>query len=167
MERFDLYTADGQKTGQTMIRGTRVPEGLFHLVVHIWIQNGKGQYLIQKRTLQVDSWKGLWFTTGGSVRAGEDSPETVEREVREELGLELDRDSGHYVMRVLRDNEYLTDVYYFQAEVDLSQLKLQESEVEAVRWATVGEIAGMMGEAVFAKLNYFPEFLAKIEKETE
>ena len=35
MEAWDLYTKDRVKTGQTMLRGDRVPEGLFHLQVHV------------------------------------------------------------------------------------------------------------------------------------
>ena len=31
MEIFDLYTADREKTGRTMVRGTPTPEGFYRL----------------------------------------------------------------------------------------------------------------------------------------
>ena len=49
MEAWDLYTQDRVKTGQTMLRGDPVPEGLFHLQVHVCIFNEQGEMLIQQR----------------------------------------------------------------------------------------------------------------------
>ncbi len=39
MEKWDLYTKDRVKTGRSHTRGEELPEGLFHLVVHIWLKN--------------------------------------------------------------------------------------------------------------------------------
>ena len=38
-EIWDLYDADGRRTGRTMQRGEEVPEGMYHLCVHIWPVN--------------------------------------------------------------------------------------------------------------------------------
>ena len=42
MELWDLYTKDRVPTGQTHVRGEKLPDDLFHLVVHVWIQNSRG-----------------------------------------------------------------------------------------------------------------------------
>ena len=47
MEIWDLYTQDRGKTGETVCRGAKIPDGRFHLQVHVCIFNGKGQMLIQ------------------------------------------------------------------------------------------------------------------------
>ena len=44
MEILDLYTADREKTGRTMVRGEETPAGCYRLVVHVCIFNDKGQY---------------------------------------------------------------------------------------------------------------------------
>jgi len=49
MERWDLYTQDREKTGKTMVRGDKTPEGFFHLQVHVCIFNTRGEMLIQQR----------------------------------------------------------------------------------------------------------------------
>ena len=49
MELFDLYTRDRVKTGRTMVRGDKVPEGLYRLVVHVCIFDPEGRMLIQQR----------------------------------------------------------------------------------------------------------------------
>lgn len=46
MELWDLYTKDRVLTGETHVRGQPLPAGRYHLVVHVWIRNAKGQYLI-------------------------------------------------------------------------------------------------------------------------
>ena len=46
MELWDLYNEQRELTGRDHVRGEEVPQGFYHLVVHIWIRNSKGEYLI-------------------------------------------------------------------------------------------------------------------------
>ena len=46
MEIWDLYNELREVTGKEHIRGEEIPEGYYHLVVHVWIKNKKGEYLI-------------------------------------------------------------------------------------------------------------------------
>ena len=55
-EIWDRYDGNGQKTGRTMVRGEDVPAGLYHLGVHIWPMNSRGEFLVQKRSMTVQ-WK--------------------------------------------------------------------------------------------------------------
>ena len=49
MEVWDLYDENKNLTGKTMVRGEKVPDNYYHLVVHVWIKNSKGEYLISQR----------------------------------------------------------------------------------------------------------------------
>ena len=49
MEIWDLYDRYRNIIGEH-IRGKELPENGFHLVVHIWVKNSKGQYLISQRS---------------------------------------------------------------------------------------------------------------------
>ena len=91
MELWDLYTKDRDRTNQTIIRGTKLPEGLYHVVVHLCLFNSKGEMLIQQRQPFKEGWPNMWdITVGGSAVSGDSSWKAVERETKEELGLELD-----------------------------------------------------------------------------
>ena len=89
-EKWDLYNRYREKTGQTMERGTEIPDGMFRLVVHVAIFNSKGQLLIQRRQKDKSRWADLWdVSVGGHVIAGETSDLAAERETLEELGLRI------------------------------------------------------------------------------
>ena len=49
MEVWDLYDENKNVTGKYCIRGEEIPDDCYHLVVHVWIKNNKGQYLISQR----------------------------------------------------------------------------------------------------------------------
>ena len=49
-EIWDLYDGCGEKTGRTMVRGEAIPTGFYHIGVHIWPMNGRGELLIQRRS---------------------------------------------------------------------------------------------------------------------
>ena len=41
-EIWDLYDGDGKLTGQKLVRGEEIPQGLYHIGVHIWPINHSG-----------------------------------------------------------------------------------------------------------------------------
>ena len=79
MELWDLYNENRELLGRDHIRGEEIPEGCYHLVVHVWIRNSKGEYLISRRSADRPSFPLLWECVGGSVLKGEDSLQTRER----------------------------------------------------------------------------------------
>ena len=84
MELWDAYDENRKLLGYTVQRDKFDSlNNEYHIVVHIWIKNSKGEYLIQKRSENKKS--GLkWAGTGGSVLANESSIDGAVREVKEE-----------------------------------------------------------------------------------
>ena len=149
MEILDLYTADREKTGRTMVRGEETPAGCYRLVVHVCIFNNKGQLLIQQRQPFKEGWPNKWdISVGGSAIAGDTSSMAAERETREELGLELDLSNVRPIITVHWENGF-DDYYVLTQNVDLNSLHLQPEEVQAVRWATAEEIIRMIDSGEF------------------
>ncbi len=149
MELFDLYTADRQKTGRTMVCGEPTPEGFYRLVVHVCIFDSEGRMLIQQRQPFKDGWSNLWdISVGGSAQAGDSSRGAAERETREELGLDLDLSDVRPSMTIHWENGF-DDYYILNLPVDLASLRLQPEEVQAVRWATEEEILQMIDDGRF------------------
>ena len=66
MEVWDLYNLNGEIIGEH-IRGTELPEDGFHLVVHVWIKNSDGKYLMTQRSVNKSSFPLKWECVGGSV----------------------------------------------------------------------------------------------------
>lgn len=149
MEVWDLYDRDRRSLGQTIVRGNPIPEGMFRLVVHVCIFNKKGQMLIQKRQKTKSGWPDLWdLTVGGHVIAGETSRMAAERETMEELGLTISMEGKRPAVTPTFDNGF-DDMYTMEMEVDLSDLNLQEEEVQEVRWADQEEILQMIDRETF------------------
>ncbi len=149
MELWDLYDRDRIPTGETHERGKPLPEGRYHMVVHVVIFNSKGEMLIQQRQPFKAGWPNLWdVTVGGSAIAGDSSRSAAEREVLEEIGLPLDLSHERPRLTIPFDVGY-DDIYTLVMDVDLTTLRLQESEVQAVRWASEQEILDMLEDGRF------------------
>ena len=149
MELFDLYTRDRIRTGRTMVRGDKVPEGLYRLVVHVCIFDPEGRMLIQQRQPFKKGWSNMWdITVGGCAVAGDTSQAAAEREVREEIGLELDLQDERPTMTTTFEGGF-DDYYVLTRDVDLSSLHLQYEEVQTVRWAEKEEILRMIDDGQF------------------
>lgn len=157
MELWDLYDSGRKLTGRTMVRGDSVPNGCWRLVVHICVFNSAGQLLIQQRQPFKQGWPNLWdVTVGGAVCAGESSQEGAHRELLEEIGLDVDFENTVPAFTSTFTGGF-DDIYIVHMEPDLSQLKLQESEVQAVRWAGKEEILAMIDNGTF--IPYGKDFI--------
>ena len=149
MEIFDLYTAEREKTGKTMVRGEPVPEGFYRLVVHVCIFHPDGRMLIQQRQPFKSGWSNFWdVTVGGSAVSGDSSRSAAERETLEELGLSIDLSEVRPTLTIHWEHGF-DDYYVLTMPVDLQALRLQYEEVQKVRWATLEEILQMIGDGQF------------------
>ena len=90
-EIFDVVNERDEVTGQAPRREVHA-RGLWHRAVHVLVYNGRGQVFLQKRSLKKDTAAGLWdSSSSGHVDSGEDYDPCAVREVREEIGLHLER----------------------------------------------------------------------------
>lgn len=149
MEYLDIYNEERQRTGRIIPRNGEVFEGERLLVVHVCLFNSKGEMLIQKRQLTKDRYPGCWdVSAGGFVRSGEESEDCVQRELREELGLELTKDKLRYLLT--EPFSYVLDDFYLAfGDYDVEQMKLQQEEVSEAMWADWKEIEKMLSEGSF------------------
>jgi isopentenyldiphosphate isomerase len=155
MELWDILGEQGNKTGRTIVRGEKLKEDEYHLVVHIWILNDKNEFLIQKRAEHLKLMPGLWAATGGSVIAGEDSLTGAIREVKEELGIDVDIANLTKLRRIKRKNN-LSDVWLVRQNVSLEDVIVQVEEVSQAKWAAKEDIENMVEEGTF--FNYGDEY---------
>jgi isopentenyldiphosphate isomerase len=146
MEYLDVYDEAGKKTGEVVERNEAHRKGILHKVVHVWIINSKNELLMQKRSKNKDLNPDKWYVSmGGHIESGETNAQTIIREFKEELALDVSSQIGdveylHTFKEAIIANEgafwdyAFYDVHVLRREVDLSQLLLQEDEVQEVKF---------------------------------
>ena len=155
-ELWDIYDRDRRKTGQLVERGNRLPDGGYHIAVQVWIQNSRGEWLISRRS-PGKSNPLKWEPTGGSVIAGEDSFDAALREVREELGITLDRRRGRLWSTSRCDNwenPGFLDVWLFEHDCPIEAIVLQEGETCGAMWADADKLRQLIASGEFARFSH-------------
>lgn len=168
-EIWDVLDELGNKTGRYAERGRKMKTGDYHLVVHVWKRNGKGEWLIDKRVpRKTDNLGGKWETTGGSAVAGDDSLTAAIRETKEELGIDLDPEKGTLFCRFINPNDnghsWIADVWVFEWDGSIDQIRLQQIETCDAMWATAEKIREMMAAGEFLGKRFYPYFDEMVEK---
>ena len=157
MEIYDLYDADRVPLNRTAVRGKGVPENCYHIVIHICIFSSSGEMLIQKRQKGKANWPDFWdLSVGGTVSAGERSGKGAERELHEELGLDLPLRNMRPYLTIHYETGF-DDVYVLTHDVAVSDLSLQQEEVQEAKWATLAEIESLLDAGQF--VPYRKEFI--------
>lgn len=147
-EIFDVLNEKGEYTGRVETREKCHREGLWHKAVAMFIINSKNQVLLQKRSVTKKLWPNMWdITAGGHVFAGEFGFEAVIRELKEELGIEVNKNDLTFIGSSISSNikEYIinnhfNEYYIVHKDIDKSDVTLQEEEVSEVEWMNKEEI---------------------------
>ena len=157
MEIWDIYNADRQKTGKTMVRGAAFESGAYHLAVHVCVFGSDGRMLIQQRQSDKKDWPDLWdISVGGSAIAGENAAEAAERELYEELGIRVDL-TGIRPNLTFNFSNGFDNFFLIEKDVAISEPVLQAEEVKDAKWATRDEIKQMMTDGIF--VPYHPSLI--------
>lgn len=146
MELWDAYDAHlNNIDGQTLVRGEKIPKGLYHLVSEIIVRHQDGTYLLTQRD-ERKNFGGMWeATAGGSALQGESPLDCAKRELREETGIVTD--DFVEVGRVLHQRHQTYYVNYLcYTDVDKDSIVLQEGETSAYKWVTAEELRQMSRE---------------------
>ena len=168
-EIWDLYDENRKLLGKDHVRGEQLPIDGYHLVVHVWIRNSKGEYLIAQRSANRQTYPLMWECVDGSVIKGEDSLQGALREVKEEVGVDLLPKKGHVILSDIKKIEFgkvvnkIVDIWLFKydGEVDLSNATTDE--VAQVAWMNRSQIKELFDANMFVDtLEYF---FTEVEKE--
>ena len=91
-EYLDILGEDGQPLGKTCLKSEAHQKGYFHSTVHVWFYTSNGEVLLQKRGADKQTFPNYWdVSVAGHVGAGEAIEEAALREVKEEIGLEINK----------------------------------------------------------------------------
>lgn len=155
-EYWDLYDENRKPVNRVIKRGATIPEGLYHIVVTVWLRDKQGRFLMSKRSEKKRWCPGMWEATGGAVDSGETSIQGDVREVREELGITLYPKNGKLVRSVRSDAmQDFYDVWLFDFDGDIKDIVLQEEEVSEARFMTIEEIDKLWEDGKLHVLLYY------------
>jgi isopentenyl-diphosphate delta-isomerase type 1 len=144
-EWFDIVDESGHAVGRETRGRCHDGSKLLHPVVHVHIFDSRGRLLLQKRKRTKDIQPGKWDTSvGGHIQSGEPLEDAIQREVLEEIGIEIDpaalRTLGRYVFESEIEREY---VYSYSYTHD-GPFRIQEEEIDEVRFLGVTEIDSLI-----------------------
>lgn len=157
MEYWDLYDYKGKKKNKIAIRGAKLNNDDFHLVINAWILNDNGEFLITQRSAN-KSHPLMWECTGGSALIGESSLQAAIREVKEELGIDVSEKQATFIGESRRFYDSCPDilhVWLFKANENIDNIKIQKEEVNDVMWASKKQILQLFKDNKFEANSFF------------
>ncbi len=145
-EIWDLYDENRVLLGKDHVRGEQMPIDGYHLVVHVWIRNSKGEYLISQRSAKRSEFPLMWECVDGSVVKGENSLQGAIREAKEEVGVDLDPLNGKVIASDIKKMEFgksvnkIVDVWLFEYDGEVDLGNATTDEVAQVAWTNREQI---------------------------
>ena len=172
MELLDIVDEKGNPTGETVEREYAHQNGIRHRTAHVWLvreHNNKLEILLQKRSHNKDSHPDCFdISSAGHIPAGIDFIPSAIRELKEELGIDVEPEEliylglksfyheGNYHNKIFKDNQ-VTRVYMIWKDLDVSEFTLQEEEVSEVRWYDFDECYKCVENNLFKHCIYLSE----------
>ncbi len=150
MEKHELVDKTGNKTGKILTHietrdPNNVPDGYYISVVGVVIINDGNEILLQKRSRFKKANPSKWGICGGKVDLGETPIDAGVRETLEEIGIFLNKDELKFLSMDTNEKAHFT-VYYIRKNVDVNECKLQEEELEEVKYFKIEELEDLDNE---------------------
>ena len=156
-EMLPVVDDNGKVIGKALRSECHSNVALIHPVVHVHIYNGKGELLLQKRSMKKLIQPGKWDTSvGGHITYGEPIEEALKREAWEEAGVE--NGSFEYITSYLwqcsRESEYI-NVYKCRYD---NPNPVAIAEIDDAKFWSKDDILQHIGKGIFTP-NFEQEFL--------
>ena len=162
-EKLDIYDENRIKTGKIIERKEDIPleKNELVLAVQCWIINNKNEILLTQRKIE-KKYGGMWEPTSGLVISGENSMQGIKRELKEEIGVEIE-DKDLKLLKTVIGERTIRDIYIINKNIDIGDIRFNDGEVINAKYVTAEELKKMIddGEA-FEWLRWFLNDYEKI-----
>jgi len=177
MELFDAVDREENKLGFDLIRGEPIPDGVYHRIVEIFTINERLEILLTKRDFE-KMWGGLWEITGGAVIKGETPEEGALRELREETGLQVQKEDIHRIALTCSGGDQHGIFHTYAVFVDMTKqhIRLQAGETIDYRLVSYDEFLSIMESDQYVPSlreqfrlyrNPFEQYMKQLERKKE
>ena len=154
-ELVDVYDKDKHLNGKIIRRKdiNLLNEDEYIITVHCFIINSSSQILLTQRSLTKNRG-GKWEETYGELKSGETSILGIQRELREEIGIDIKHNELKLVKTLKRKNTF-RDIYIVKKDIPLDTIKYNDGEVINCKYVTLEQLKIMIknNECTFEKLK--------------
>lgn len=153
LDIVDIYDENKNKTGKTKVRyKDTLDSNEFILGTQAVIINSNKEILISKRSKYARILPLKWECNGGAVLSGESPIDGLIREIREELGITLDRNKIIYLKTSKNDNNHcFKEIYTYKLDISIDELKFTDNEAIEAKWVSIDKFIEMFnnGDIVY------------------
>jgi len=144
-EIFDIVNEHDEVIGQQTRREVH-RLGLKHRAVHVLVFNKRGEVFLQKRSMTKDTFPGAWDSSAsGHLDAGEDYDACAVRELREEIGLVIERPPERLFKLEARAETGCEFVWVYRQDAE-GPFVLHPEEIETGGWFAPEKVTRWMAE---------------------
>lgn len=167
MEKLDVLDENGIKTG--VIEGREVVhlKGLLHFEVTAFLYTQSGRVLLQKRSSNKKTYGNCWSTTGGHVLAGENNKQALIREIKEEIGISVNKEDIEHITTYkscktkgeIINNKFM-GVYIVKVPDSIENFEIQTEELSEVKFFSIKQLEDIINNC---DKNYkFPQVAMEV-----
>ncbi len=153
MEYLNLYDEDKNLTDEYLLRDKNkeknIPPNRYYMVVFVIIENLDGEMLLQLTSKNKHSEIAL---TGGHVKKGSNGKTTAFEEIEEELGVKINLKKIKLIQTIKLEQEFF-EVYHIKDDIKISNMTLDKTEVESVKYYNYEELKTLLKEKKIRKCN--------------
>lgn len=146
-KRIQLVTEDGRPSGTATSPFDAIKQGRIRLVSRVVLTDGNDNFLLQKRAKDMRMYPDCWdISAAGHVDEGETPEQAAKRELREEIGLDIDLQfiATYYDSLKIKfyNMVFKSYSYIYSAKVDKNKIKIQAepTEVAYTQWFSRSEV---------------------------
>lgn len=176
-ELVDIVDENNQPTGEQKMKSEAHQFGFWHRVIHVWLYDKNQGVLLQLRAKTKKLFPDVWdVVVGGHVSAGEDLIISAVREAKEELNLNIDPQklslfkifTAKIRFNDVVNNEFIY-IYTLPFDGKISDLKLQDEEVQDVKFFTLTDLQNQLTSNPnkfidhYVNENYWVEIFAYLQ----
>ena len=163
MEYIDIFDENNNPIGEKKEKQQAHEDGNFHRTVHVWIINDKNELLLQKRSATKKTHPNCWDISGaGHIKAGETISDGTIRELKEELGVEIEEKDLQYITTIKSTknpkNMEFQYVYLLRCNKKIEEYIFEDGEVSDVKYIFYKDLEKMVEEKVEGLLIHVEEY---------
>lgn len=163
MEYIDIFDENNNPIGEKKEKQQAHEDGNFHRTVHVWIINDKNELLLQKRSATKKTHPNCWDISGaGHIKAGETISDGAIRELKEELGVEIEEKDLQYITTIKstknHKNMEFQYVYLLRCNKKIEEYIFEDGEVSDVKYIFYKDLEKMVEEKVEGLLIHVEEY---------
>lgn len=143
-ELVDVYDKNKNITGKIIKRKdiSILNDDEYIITVHCFIINSLNQILLTQRSLSKNRG-GKWEETHGGLKSGETSILGMQRELEEEIGIDVQTNELKLVKTLKRKNKF-RDIYILKKDIPIDSIKYNDGEVMDCKYVTLEQFKIMI-----------------------